>query len=447
MKTKILSILFVSIFLVGCGSSGGSSGTTTDSSSSGNTTSSTTTTTSSTSTDTSSDTTTVTAVDGYIKNATVKDSTGQIATYSSNGQYTFESSAVFPITLTGGELEDTNASFDIEMSAQNGSSVISPITTFIGNDSDILSKFANLGLGISTQDEFAVDYVADGNTNLAKLSQMLYLIQKNENLTSTFKTTLSSNSPASLDDIFTLAEGDVNSTITSTTDAQNYRTFLSTVKDYNGTASDFETTLKNHKYVFNSDILDENITHNGTTYGMVVSPKTGKIWLDRNLGASRVCTANNDQSCYGDYYSWGREHDGHQESNSTVVNTKATDITNVGSNYIAVLADWSTADTNGSIRQARWASTDGSSICPKDFRVPTEAEWIAETDRANFNSFLKIPLAGSRFGFLGFSGVGTSSNLWSNTFDNQSSNNRRTLNGGTSNAPWDVGLPIRCIRD
>ena len=32
-----------------------------------------------------------------------------------------------------------------------------------------------------------------------------------------------------------------------------------------------------------------SITHNGVTYGFVTSPYTGKVWLDRNLGAARVC--------------------------------------------------------------------------------------------------------------------------------------------------------------
>jgi len=48
---------------------------------------------------------------------------------------------------------------------------------------------------------------------------------------------------------------------------------------------------------------DENvIIHNGTRYGTIKSPYTGKTWLDRNLGASKVCTSVRDTACYGDYY-------------------------------------------------------------------------------------------------------------------------------------------------
>ena len=36
---------------------------------------------------------------------------------------------------------------------------------------------------------------------------------------------------------------------------------------------------------------------NGNEYLTVTSPDTGKIWLDRNLGASQVCTFSTDSSC------------------------------------------------------------------------------------------------------------------------------------------------------
>jgi len=41
---------------------------------------------------------------------------------------------------------------------------------------------------------------------------------------------------------------------------------------------------------------------NGIEYLTVTSPDTGKIWLDRNLGASQVCTSSTDSSCYGNLY-------------------------------------------------------------------------------------------------------------------------------------------------
>ena len=58
--------------------------------------------------------------------------------------------------------------------------------------------------------------------------------------------------------------------------------------------------------VVTTPTTDGTISHNGKSYGTVTSSYTGKVWLDRNLGASQVCTALDDTACYGDYYQWGR---------------------------------------------------------------------------------------------------------------------------------------------
>lgn len=55
----------------------------------------------------------------------------------------------------------------------------------------------------------------------------------------------------------------------------------------------------------------------GIHYNEVTSV-TGAIWLDRNLGASRVATSSTDSAAYGDLYQWGRLTDGHQERSSSV---------------------------------------------------------------------------------------------------------------------------------
>lgn len=160
------------------------------------------------------------------------------------------------------------------------------------------------------------------------------------------------------------------------------------------------------------DIVCEGaVTHNGEDYCTVVSPYTGKVWLDRNLGAARVCTQLDDTACYGDYYQWGRNFDGHQDSTSGTTATQAADINNAGSEFILSSVtydrDWAqAADSNGSLRAANWSQTGGSSVCPAGFRVPTAAELGAELLDAGsaeiqnatdaFNSFLKLPSAGLR---------------------------------------------------
>ncbi|RLA83126.1 MAG: hypothetical protein DRG78_05305 [Epsilonproteobacteria bacterium] len=192
--------------------------------------------------------TTITAVDGYIKNATVTDSLGQSATYSSSGKYTFSSSPIYPITLSGGKLEATDNPFDITMTAQSGSDVVSPITTFLGNDSNLLSKFASLGLGISTLDEFTVDYVNLNDTNLSKISQLLYTMLKDPTLTATFKNSVeNNNSLDTLDKLFTIAQIDINASSLSAQVKALSISLLTKVKAFNGSASDMENFIQDEK--------------------------------------------------------------------------------------------------------------------------------------------------------------------------------------------------------
>ena len=158
-------------------------------------------------------------------------------------------------------------------------------------------------------------------------------------------------------------------------------------------------------------IEDINLTHNGTVYGIVASPYTGKVWLDRNLGARHVCTTSNDVLCYGDYYQWGRNYDGHQDMYSSQTTIQATDINDTNSTYIVAHIDWVSTDKSGDIRSSNWSKTDGSSICPLGFRVPTLAEFKAElfdfktlkienTEDA-FNSFLRLSSTGLRLDSTG----------------------------------------------
>ena len=43
-----------------------------------------------------------------------------------------------------------------------------------------------------------------------------------------------------------------------------------------------------------------------------VESSTGKIWMDKNLGASRVAISSDDYLSYGNLYQWGRNSDGHE---------------------------------------------------------------------------------------------------------------------------------------
>jgi uncharacterized protein (TIGR02145 family) len=148
------------------------------------------------------------------------------------------------------------------------------------------------------------------------------------------------------------------------------------------------------------------VTHHGVVYDVLLSDQdTQKRWLDRNLGASRACNSFDDAQCYGYYFQWGRGHDGHQESNSTREvrnNINLLSIDENSSNFVdnnQNPKDWT--DANTTIRRTSWLKTDGSSICPKGFRIASKSEFENELSGASnnsdlFNSFLKIPTAGYR---------------------------------------------------
>jgi len=142
----------------------------------------------------------------------------------------------------------------------------------------------------------------------------------------------------------------------------------------------------------------------GTSYGPEVSiafintvtPSTGKIWMDRNLGATRAAISSTDASSFGDLYQWGRAADGHQISNSQLTTTKFSSTTTNSNKFASgeSMYDWLvTSDPN------LWQGVNGvNNPCPKGFRIPTKQEWTDESatwssQDANgaYTSTLKLP--------------------------------------------------------
>ncbi|VAY87955.1 hypothetical protein MNB_ARC-1_1227 [hydrothermal vent metagenome] len=203
-----------------------------------------------------------------------------------------------------------------------------------------------------------------------------------------------------------------------------------------------------------------NVTRNGATKTYPVG--THRVWLDKNLGASRACKDHNDADCFGDYYQWGRGADGHEKSDSNTTPTKATSTSNVGhGKFIYGSNDWANTDNNGSIRSANWLDINGRSVCPAGYRVPTKAEFKEEniSNRDMAYEILKMPSAGSRnynngslerSGLDGFlwssspSGLLSGSSLYSFQEDIGSLPTAGLLNVGSSRAN---GLTVRCIQD
>jgi hypothetical protein len=189
----------------------------------------------------------------------------------------------------------------------------------------------------------------------------------------------------------------------------------------------------------------------------VTNPTTGKIWMDRNLGASQVATSSTDAASYGDLYQWGRGNDGHQcRTSATTASLSSTDSPGNG-NFILSPSppyDWrSTQNAN------LWQGVNGANNpCPSGYRIPTETEinaerlsWGQNTSAGAFASPLKLPLAGYRRTVTSGSlnDVGTFGGYWSSSVSGTYSSNLGFLSGDANinSSSRADGFAVRCIKD
>ena len=164
-----------------------------------------------------------------------------------------------------------------------------------------------------------------------------------------------------------------------------------------GVAAGFSTPISHSCfYGYPPIILD------GLEYREVTS-ETGCVWLDRNLGATRVALLSSDSQSYGSLYQWGRGPDGHQLRTSSVTTSTSSSNTPGHNCFIAVNTfpyDWRNPQNSG-----LWNGVGGINLhAPPGFRLPNRAEWedevstwCSEDAAGAFASPLKLPLAGERF--------------------------------------------------
>ena len=197
---------------------------------------------------------------------------------------------------------------------------------------------------------------------------------------------------------------------------------------------------------------------NGTPTAIVyvTNPTTGKVWMDRNLGASQISTSSTDATSYGDLYQWGRRADGHQCRNSATVSLLGTSDQPPNGNFI--LAPNSPLDWRSPQNNNLWQGVLGiNNPCPLTFRIPTSIEldaervsWISNTAAGAFASPLKIALAGYRLcGNGSLFNLGSGGFYWSSTVGGTNATQLvfYTNNVGISNDYRADGCSVRCIKD
>jgi uncharacterized protein (TIGR02145 family) len=188
----------------------------------------------------------------------------------------------------------------------------------------------------------------------------------------------------------------------------------------------------------------------------VTNPSTGKIWMDRNLGATQVATISADANAYGDLYQWGRRADGHQCLTSVATTTLSSIDQPSHANFILASStpyDWRSPQSTN-----LWQGVNGiNNPCPSGYRIPTETElnaerlsWSVNTSVGAFDSPLKLPIAGFRDAASGsFINIGISGYYWSSTVSGTNSR-RLWFDSGTaaiSSHNNAFGRSVRCLKD
>jgi len=188
----------------------------------------------------------------------------------------------------------------------------------------------------------------------------------------------------------------------------------------------------------------------------VTNPTTGKIWMDRNLGASQAATGSTDTASYGDLYQWGRRADGHQCRTSPTTSTLSSTDQPAHGDFILALSspfDWrSPQNTN------LWQGVNGvNNPCPSGYRLPTFAEldaeranWSSNNAAGAFASPMKLPVAGYRDYSNGSLGnVGSGSSYWSSTVNGTRAFSLYFVSSGAgmSSSSRAGGYSVRCLKD
>ncbi len=182
----------------------------------------------------------------------------------------------------------------------------------------------------------------------------------------------------------------------------------------------------------------------------VISSATGKIWMDRNLGASQAATSSSDANSFGDLYQWGRRSDGHQCRNSATTSTLSSVDQPAHGNFITNGTD--PKDWRNPQNTNLWQGWNGvNNPCPLGYRLPTQTELSNENilnPNQSMLSEIKAPQGGYRSNSGGLTSVATWGFYWTNTLSGTLSKYLKIGGGpGFYDFSRATGASVRCIKE
>jgi hypothetical protein len=235
-----------------------------------------------------------------------------------------------------------------------------------------------------------------------------------------------------------------------------YNTTVNCLQSWNGTLWDDYDGCGNSPIVPTYPAGSVFCASGSATIVEVTNSSTGKIWMDRNLGASQVATSSTDANSYGDLYQWGRGSDGHQCRNSATTNTLSSSDQPGHGDFILTSSspnNWRSPENTN-----LWQGVNGvNNPCPSLYRLPTDAElnaerlsWISQNAAGAFASPLKLPVAGFRDHGSGILGsVGSFGTYWSSTVSGSVARRLFFDSGGAGRDDQGRanGYSVRCLKD
>jgi uncharacterized protein (TIGR02145 family) len=203
-----------------------------------------------------------------------------------------------------------------------------------------------------------------------------------------------------------------------------------------------------------------------------LTSSTGKVWMDRNLGASRAAISSTDYMAYGCLYQWGRGNDGHANlrwwSSDFVTYfygvTTTLAIGDTPGHALFIRTSSSPFDWRADNNNTRWqAGTQVNNPCPTGFHVPSNTELLNEFSVYNINNsnsaFTNGPGGGFKFTIVGLRSTygnvvedGEAAGYYwtSSVYNIQNSSYEVIIDGTSITNTWEsraLGLSVRCIKD